>query len=88
MDTDTLKDLARASFRLVETGDEQLARQIIDPEFVNHEAADDPEDADRQLKARPASWPPAPGCATRSADCISSSPRWRSTGRRSWPRPS
>ena len=46
MDTGTLKDLARASFRLVETGDERLARQIIDPEFVNHEAEDDPEDAE------------------------------------------
>ena len=50
MDTGTLKDLARASFRLVETGDEGLARQIIDPEFVNHEAEDYPEDAERQLK--------------------------------------
>ena len=50
MDATTLKELARASFRLIETGDEQLARQIIDPDFTNHEAEDDPDDAERQLK--------------------------------------
>jgi predicted ester cyclase len=49
MNADALKELACASFRVIETGDEQLARQIIDPEFVNHEAEDDPEDAGRQL---------------------------------------
>lgn len=49
MSTDALKELARASFRLIETGDEETARRIIDPGFVNHEAADDPEDAERQL---------------------------------------
>lgn len=47
--TDTLKELVHASFRLIETGDEQLARAIIAPGFVNHEAEDDPEDADRDL---------------------------------------
>jgi len=49
MNTSDLKQLAGASFRLIENGDEELARQIIDPEFVNHEAEDDPEDADRQV---------------------------------------
>jgi predicted ester cyclase len=46
--TDT-KAIARASFRLIETGDPDLAEQIIAPDFVNQEAEDDPEDADRQL---------------------------------------
>jgi predicted ester cyclase len=44
------KELARESFQLIETGDEELARRIIDPEFVNYEADDDPEDAGRQLE--------------------------------------
>lgn len=45
--TDT-KAVARESFRLIETGDAELAEQIIAPDFVNQEAADDPEDAERQ----------------------------------------
>lgn len=49
MTSDTLKELAYASFRLIETGDENLADAIIAPGFVNHEAEDDPEDADRRL---------------------------------------
>jgi predicted ester cyclase len=49
VNANTLKELARASFRLIETGDEHVARQIIDPEFVNHEAKDDPQDSERQL---------------------------------------
>jgi predicted ester cyclase len=49
MSTQALKDVAVASFQLIETGDEDLAGQIIDPAFVNHEAEDDPEDAGRQL---------------------------------------
>lgn len=43
------KELARESFQLIETGDEELAERIIDPEFVNFEADDDPEDAERHL---------------------------------------
>jgi predicted ester cyclase len=46
--TDT-KAVALQSFRLIETGDEELAEQIIAPDFINHEAEDDPEDVERQL---------------------------------------
>jgi predicted ester cyclase len=46
--TDT-KAIARASFRLIETGDPQLAEQIVAADFVNEEAEDDPEDVERQL---------------------------------------
>jgi predicted ester cyclase len=42
------KTIAHASFRLIETGDPDLARQIIAPDFVNEEADDDPEDTERQ----------------------------------------
>jgi predicted ester cyclase len=42
------KTIAHASFRLIETGDPELAEQIIAPDFVNEEAEDDPEDAERQ----------------------------------------
>ena len=45
--TDT-KAIARESFRLIETGDAELAEQIIAGDFINDEAADDPEDAERQ----------------------------------------
>jgi predicted ester cyclase len=45
--TDT-KAIALKSFRLIETGDPELARQIIAPEFINEEAEDDPEDVERQ----------------------------------------
>lgn len=45
--TDT-KAIARASFRLIETGDAELAQQIIAPDFINQEAEDDPEDVERQ----------------------------------------
>jgi predicted ester cyclase len=45
--TDT-KTIAHQSFRLIETGDPQLAEQIIAPDFVNDEAKDDPEDVERQ----------------------------------------
>jgi predicted ester cyclase len=47
--TDT-KTIARASFRLIETGDEDLAERIIAPDFVNDEANDDPDDVERQLR--------------------------------------
>lgn len=47
--TDT-KDIARESFRLIETGDAELARQIIAPDFINEEAEDDPEDAERRQR--------------------------------------
>jgi predicted ester cyclase len=47
MDT---KTIARESFRIIETGDEELARRIIAPNFVNEEADDDPEDVERQLR--------------------------------------
>jgi predicted ester cyclase len=45
--TDT-KAIARESFRLIETGDPDLAQQLIAPDFVNQEAEDDAEDIDRQ----------------------------------------
>ena len=40
------KTVALESFRLIETGDKELAQRIIAPDFVNQEADDDPE---RQL---------------------------------------
>lgn len=46
--TQDLKDLALAAFRLIETGDEAEAARIISPEFINHEAEDDPDDIERQ----------------------------------------
>lgn len=45
--TDT-KTIAHQSFRLIETGDPDLAEQIIAPDYVNDEAKDDPEDVERQ----------------------------------------
>jgi predicted ester cyclase len=45
--TDT-KAIARESFRLIETGDAELAERIIAGDFINDEAADDPEDVERQ----------------------------------------
>jgi predicted ester cyclase len=44
------KAIARASFRLIETGDPELAEQIIAPDFVNQEAEDDPENVERQQR--------------------------------------
>jgi predicted ester cyclase len=44
------KAIARASFRLIETGDTQLAEQIVAPDFVNEEAEDDPEEVERQQR--------------------------------------
>lgn len=44
-----LKSLARESFRVMETGDVELAQRIVAPDFVNQEADDDPEDVERQL---------------------------------------
>ena len=46
--TDT-KTIAHQSFRLIENGDVELAEQIIATGFVNEEAEDDPDDAERQL---------------------------------------
>jgi predicted ester cyclase len=43
------KAVALESFRLIETGDVELAQRIIAPGFVNEEADDDPEDTERQL---------------------------------------
>ena len=42
------KTIAHASFRLIETGDAELARQIIARNFINEEAEDDPEDVERR----------------------------------------
>ena len=42
------KSIALESFRLIESGDTELARRIIAPDFVNQEADDDPEDPERQ----------------------------------------
>ena len=44
------KELAIASFRLIETGDPDLAQQIIAADFINREAEDDPEQPDRNLQ--------------------------------------
>lgn len=43
------KAIALESFRLIETGDPELTQRIIALGFVNEEADDDPEDAERQL---------------------------------------
>jgi len=42
------KTIALQSFRLIETGDADLAERIVAPEYVNDEADDDPEDVERQ----------------------------------------
>jgi len=46
--TQELKDIAIAGFRLIENGDEDEARRVVSPDFVNHEAEDDPEDVQRR----------------------------------------
>jgi predicted ester cyclase len=43
------KAIAHQSFRLIESGDVELAEQIIATGFVNEEAEDDPDDVERQL---------------------------------------
>lgn len=43
------KAVALESFRLIETGDAELAQRIIAPDYVNQEADDDPDDLERQL---------------------------------------
>lgn len=42
------KGIAHESFRLIETGDPELAQRIIAVDFVNDEAKDDPDDPERQ----------------------------------------
>jgi predicted ester cyclase len=42
------KTIAHQSFRLIETGDPDLAERIIAPDYVNDEAKDDPDDIERQ----------------------------------------
>jgi predicted ester cyclase len=42
------KAIAHESFRLIESGDPELAERIISPDFINQEADDDPEDVERQ----------------------------------------
>jgi hypothetical protein len=49
------KTIARESFRIIETGDEELAQRIIAPNFINAEADDDPEDVDCRLRGPTAS---------------------------------
>jgi predicted ester cyclase len=44
------KNVALESFRLIETGDSELAERIIAPAYLNQEAEDDPDDAERQLR--------------------------------------
>ncbi|MGH3958425.1 ester cyclase [Mycobacterium sp.] len=44
------KSVARQSFQVMETGNEELAQQIIAPDFINAEADDDPEDVERQQR--------------------------------------
>ena len=56
------KNIALESFRLIETGDAQLAERIIAPGFRNQEADDDPDDVERQLPG------PAGFLATSQAD--------------------
>ena len=49
MNLEANKAAAVAAFRLIETGDSALAEQIGAPDFVNHEAEDDPDQPDRHL---------------------------------------
>lgn len=49
MDLDTAKAVAIASFRLIETGDSELAGRIIAPDFINREAEGDPDQTPRNL---------------------------------------
>jgi steroid delta-isomerase-like uncharacterized protein len=44
------KTVALQSFRLIRTGDLDLAERIISPDFINDEADDDPEDVERQQR--------------------------------------
>lgn len=44
------KAIALESFRLIETGDAELARRIIAAGYVNREADDDPDDLERQRR--------------------------------------
>ncbi len=43
------KAVALESFRLIETGDAELAQRIIAADYMNQEAEDDPDDVERQL---------------------------------------
>ncbi|MGA7051352.1 MAG: ester cyclase [Mycobacterium sp.] len=43
------KNIALESFRLIETGDAELAERIIAPGYLNHEADDDLDDVERRL---------------------------------------
>ena len=43
------KDIALESFRLIETGDAELAERIIAAGYLNQEADDDPGDVERRL---------------------------------------
>ena len=45
----TPKAVALESFLLIETGDKELAQRIIAPDYVNQEADDDPDNAERQV---------------------------------------
>jgi hypothetical protein len=63
MDLRSNKDIAIASFQLIETGDRQQARKIIGDDFINLEAADDPEQPLEILRVPRASSPPARGFA-------------------------
>jgi predicted ester cyclase len=47
------KTTAIESFRVVETEDAASAERIIDPDFVNVEAQDDPDQPERHLKGAP-----------------------------------
>lgn len=42
------RTIALQSFRIIENADEDLARRLVSPDFVNEEAHDDPEDVERQ----------------------------------------
>jgi predicted ester cyclase len=49
MSLDHNKEIAIASFRLIQDGDPDVAREIIAVDFVNREAEDDPGQADRNV---------------------------------------
>jgi hypothetical protein len=72
------KSIALESFRLIETGDAQLAERIIAPGFRNQEADDDPTTLNADCPAPQDSLPPANGCVTPSPICVlSCRRRWQ-----------
>jgi len=65
VDRATAERLVREQFRVIETGDAALAAANMTDGYVNHQAGHEP--LAPAAAARRRCWPPAPGCAGRSA---------------------